>query len=146
VDVSVRLAQVFGGEGLEFVLFFSSLQSFTKAAGQSNYAAGCTFKDAFAHVLSLHLRCAVKVMNWGYWGSVGVVASQAYRTRMAQQGIGSIEPAEAMAALERLMSGPQLQLAYLKTTQPQAVTKSAESERRENHELEPATSMDALAD
>src|SRR5262252_7271538 len=46
VDVSVRLAQVFAGAGLDFVLFFSSLQSVIRAAGQSNYAAGCTRKTA----------------------------------------------------------------------------------------------------
>ena len=42
----------FGQEALDFVVFFSSLQSFSKAAGQSNYAAGCTFKDAFASRLA----------------------------------------------------------------------------------------------
>jgi acyl transferase domain-containing protein len=66
VDVSVRLAQVFASEPLDFVLFFSSLQSFTKAAGQSNYASGCAFKDAFAHQLRREWPCMVKVMNWGY--------------------------------------------------------------------------------
>ncbi|HWU86913.1 MAG TPA: amino acid adenylation domain-containing protein, partial [Kofleriaceae bacterium] len=76
VDVSVRLAQVFAQEALDFVVFFSSLQSFSKAAGQSNYAAGCTFKDAFASRLALEWPSAVKVMNWGYWGSVGIVASE----------------------------------------------------------------------
>src|SRR5256885_8140868 len=49
VEVSVRLAQVFARADLDFVLFFSSMQSFFKAAGQSNYAAGCAFKDAFAY-------------------------------------------------------------------------------------------------
>ncbi|WP_230646936.1 SDR family oxidoreductase, partial [Bradyrhizobium sp. Leaf401] len=49
VDVSVRMAQVFGREALDFVLFFSSMQSFSRAAGQSNYASGCNFADAFAH-------------------------------------------------------------------------------------------------
>src|SRR5262249_7725757 len=88
VDVSVRMAQVFGGEPLDFVLFFSSIASFGKAPGQSNYSAGCTFKDAFAQRLAADWRCTVKVINWGYWGSVGVTASDAYRQRMAQQGIG----------------------------------------------------------
>jgi hypothetical protein len=41
VDVSVRLAQVFAQDDLEFTLFFSSLQAFTRSPGQSNYAAGC---------------------------------------------------------------------------------------------------------
>jgi polyketide synthase PksM len=116
VDVSVRLAQVFGRERLDFALFFSSMQSFTKAAGQSNYAAGCTFKDAFAQQLARHWSCPVKVMNWAYWGGVGVVASDGYRARMAQLGIGSIEPADGMAALDALLDGPLDWLAYMKVT------------------------------
>jgi polyketide synthase PksM len=116
VDTSVRLGQVFGGEALDFVLFFSSMQSSLKAPGQSNYAAGCTFKDAFAQQLRGLWPCAVKVINWGYWGSVGIVASPAYRERMAQMGIASIEPEEGMAALETLIGGPLDQLAFVKQT------------------------------
>lgn len=116
VDVSVRMLQVFGAEPLDFVLFFSSLMSFGKAAGQSNYAAGCAFKDAYAQALSRKLPGLVKTLNWGFWGSVGVVASQAYRTRMASFGLGSIEPDEGMAALDALCGGPMQQMAYLKAT------------------------------
>ncbi|HWU89394.1 MAG TPA: beta-ketoacyl synthase N-terminal-like domain-containing protein, partial [Kofleriaceae bacterium] len=92
-----------------------------KAAGQSNYAAGCTFKDAFASRLALEWPSAVKVMNWGYWGSVGIVASESYRARMAQLGVGSIEPEEGLAALGRLLGGPLSQTIFLKTTTPQAL-------------------------
>ncbi|TQR33926.1 SDR family NAD(P)-dependent oxidoreductase [Brevibacillus brevis] len=118
VDVSVRMSQVFGEEALDFVLFFSSINSFTKSPGQSNYASGCTFKDAFAHQLAEEWTCAVKVMNWGYWGSVGIVASKDYQARMEQIGIGSIEPSEGMEALEVLLSGPMNQVALMKTTKP----------------------------
>ncbi|WP_146738244.1 KR domain-containing protein, partial [Bacillus tropicus] len=45
-DVSLQIARVAEGEPLDFLLFFSSMMSFQKAPGQSNYAAGCTFKDA----------------------------------------------------------------------------------------------------
>ena len=124
VDVSVRLAQVFAQEPLDFVVFFSSLQSFAKAAGQSNYAAGCAFKDAFASQLARAWPVAVKVINWGYWGSVGIVASEGYRARMAQLGVGSIEPADGMAALDQLLSSPLSQLVLLKTMQP--ATEAAE--------------------
>ncbi|UJF34762.1 SDR family NAD(P)-dependent oxidoreductase [Paenibacillus hexagrammi] len=116
VDISVHIAQVFHQEPLDFVMFFSSFNSFTKAFGQSNYTSGCTFADTFAHQLSLEWPCAVKVMNWGYWGSVGIVASKAYRERMEQAGIGSIEPPEAMAALETLLAGPLDQIGFIKTT------------------------------
>jgi acyl transferase domain-containing protein len=117
VDVSVRLAQVFGGEPLDFVLFFSSLQSFMPAPGQSNYAAGCAFKDAFAQALGRQGSFPVRIMNWGYWGGTGVVATPEYRARMASLGIGSIEPEEGMTALEVLLVGFQNQLGLMKSTQ-----------------------------
>ncbi|MGC2744995.1 MAG: SDR family NAD(P)-dependent oxidoreductase, partial [Candidatus Angelobacter sp.] len=113
-DISVRIAQVFAHERLDWVLFFSSFLSFLKPAGQSNYVAGSTFEDSFAYQLSKAWSCPVKVMNWGYWGSRGIVASDAYRTRMAQNGIGSIEPEEGMAALGQLLSVPVQQIALVK--------------------------------
>ncbi|QOT00446.1 SDR family NAD(P)-dependent oxidoreductase [Brevibacterium sp. JNUCC-42] len=116
VEVSVNIAEVFQHEPLDFVLFFSSMNSFVKAAGQSNYVAGCTFKDAFASQLGIELPCAVKVMNWGYWGTVGTVASEEYQKRMHKRGIGSIEPPEAMEAVEALLRGPMNQLAFAKMT------------------------------
>ena len=92
VDVSVRLAQVFCEDQLDFVLFFSSLQSFNRGHGLSNYAAGCTFEDAFALALGRIWPCPVKVMNWGYWGSIGI--GKGYETRMARAGLGAIEAEE----------------------------------------------------
>ncbi|MCP5003643.1 MAG: SDR family NAD(P)-dependent oxidoreductase, partial [Planctomycetes bacterium] len=114
-DISVCLAQVFKQEDLDFVMFFSSLQTFLKAPGQSNYAAGCTFTDAFAQRLAQDWQCDVKVMNWGYWGSVGIVTDDAYRERMACAGIGSIEPEEGMMALEELLNGALDQTVLIKT-------------------------------
>lgn len=118
VDVSVRIAQVFQNEPLDFVMFFSSMISFTRNPGQSNYAAGCTFKDAFANRLSKEWPCTVKTMNWGYWGSVGAAAAEYYQERMAQAGVGSIEPPEAMEALEILLAGPMQQIGLIKTVKP----------------------------
>jgi len=125
VDTSVRLAQIFSGESLDFVLFFSSLQSFIRAPGQSNYAAGCTFSDAFARRLGQAWKCPVKIMNWGYWGSVGVVSNRAYQNRMAAMGVGSIEPAEGFAAVEQFLVTPIHQLALVKSSH--SVDESVES-------------------
>ncbi|MGW1784018.1 SDR family NAD(P)-dependent oxidoreductase [Streptomyces sp. NPDC002143] len=121
VDTSVTMAQVFDREQLDFVLFFSSLQSFVTAAGQSNYAAGCAFADAYAHLLGRHLDCPVRVMNWGWWGSVGSVASAFHEQSMARWGLKSIEPPEAMAALGTLLASPQPQLSFVKLTDPKAI-------------------------
>ncbi|PWK14992.1 beta-ketoacyl synthase N-terminal-like domain-containing protein [Tumebacillus permanentifrigoris] len=124
VDVSVRMAQVFGREALDFVLFFSSLMAFTKAAKQSSYAAGCTFEDVFAHQVAQVWPCKVRVINWGYWGKGdgGVTDSESHQalaetySRLAAIGIGLIEPAEAWERVENLLAGPAEQLGFMKTT------------------------------
>jgi acyl transferase domain-containing protein/SAM-dependent methyltransferase len=128
VDVSVALAEVFQDDDLDFVLFFSSIQSFFRAAGQGNYAAGCTFQDAFAQRAAARFRCPVKTMNWGWWGRVGVVASEPYQARMARAGQASIEGDEAMAALEVLLAGPFTQLAFVKTSDPRTLTGFSDDE------------------
>jgi polyketide synthase PksN len=121
VDTSVRLAQVFAKETLDFVVFFSSIQSFMKPAGQSNYVAGCTFQDAFVRSLEEQWDCFVKVMNWGYWGSVGIVTDEHYQNRMAAMGIGSIEPVEGMVALDQLLKSSISQLGFAKIAKLKAV-------------------------
>ncbi|WP_326950854.1 SDR family NAD(P)-dependent oxidoreductase [Amycolatopsis sp. NBC_01307] len=115
-DVAVTIADAFAGEPLDFVVFFSSLQSFLTSPGQANYAAGCTFADAYAEHLGTRLDCPVKVVNWGYWGGVGVVADDAHRERMARSGVASIEPAEGMATYDTLLGSRHSQLALLKAT------------------------------
>ena len=79
-SVSVRMVQVFRDEPLDFVLFFSSMTAFLKSPGQSNYAAGCAFEDSFAraHVWT-RPNIAVKVINWGYWGSVALPPPRSVR-------------------------------------------------------------------
>lgn len=121
VDVSVNMDRVFGEEKLDFMLFFSSIISVIKSPGQSNYAAGCTFKDSFAHKLQQQRAYPVKIMNWGYWGNVGVVADESYNRMMRQMGIGSIEPHEGMAALEFLVGSDIHQLALMKTLNSQVI-------------------------
>jgi polyketide synthase PksN len=114
VDWSVRFAQLFESEALDFVVFLSSLQSLTKMAGQSNYAAVSAFRNAFAHRLSQVWTYPVKNMIWEYWDRKGATASEIDRARMAQRGIGSIEPEEGMAALAHLLSSSVAQLALIK--------------------------------
>ncbi|MED1917317.1 SDR family NAD(P)-dependent oxidoreductase [Bacillus thuringiensis] len=122
---AVRTAQVFDREQLDFVLFFSSFNSFLKSRGQSNYTAGCTFSDAFAAKLASEWSCAVKTINWGYWGSVGTVSNEALREKMARIGMGSVEPDEAMDVVERLLAGKVNQLCFVKTTKPLYIEETA---------------------
>ncbi|WP_440119136.1 SDR family NAD(P)-dependent oxidoreductase [Paenibacillus sp. QZ-Y1] len=114
VDISINIAKVCIGESLDFVLFFSSMNSFLNSAGQANYVAGCKFKDVFAQFLRQGCDVPIKVMNWGYWGSVGLVRSEYYKTRMEKAGQGSIEAPEAMEALNVLMNGGLDQVALIR--------------------------------
>ncbi|QOS80422.1 SDR family NAD(P)-dependent oxidoreductase [Paenibacillus sp. JNUCC31] len=114
--VSLQIEQTFQNEMLDFVLFFSSINAFAGTPGQSNYVAGCAFKDAFARGLSSRWLCPVKVINWGYWGHHGAVADELYRERMSRMGIGSIESVEAMDLLEKVLEAPIDQIAYMKVT------------------------------
>jgi len=119
VDISVNIDRVFGRDELDLILFFSSIISFFKGPKQSNYAAGCTFKDSFAHKLRQVRSYAVKTVNWGYWGGVGVVADDSHNKVMAQLGLGSIEPSEGMAALQALVNSDVPQVAVIKTLNSQ---------------------------
>ncbi|MCJ8269428.1 MAG: SDR family oxidoreductase, partial [Psychrosphaera sp.] len=111
------LLNLFKDETLDFILFFSSLQSFSPAPGQSNYAAGCHYLDALA--LSYQDQLPIKLINWGYWGSVGIVQDDFYHKKMQQAGIGSIEIEEGMQALAKFMSSSQPQLGVVKMQQAQ---------------------------
>ncbi|WP_329213072.1 SDR family NAD(P)-dependent oxidoreductase [Streptomyces sp. NBC_01485] len=90
-------------DSLDFLVMFSSAVSFTQAAGQGNYAAASTFQDSYARYLDASSPYPVQVVNWGYWGSVGVVAQADYERRLAAHGVTSIDPAEGLAALEQVL-------------------------------------------
>jgi polyketide synthase PksN len=115
VDIAVNMDRVFGQQELDFMLFFSSITSFVKPPGQANYSAGCTFKDSFAQKLRQERPYPIKIMNWGYWGSVGIVADEAHKKIMAHMGVGSIEPQEGMASLQAFVNSEVGHVAVLKT-------------------------------
>ncbi|MCF2860137.1 amino acid adenylation domain-containing protein [Pseudoalteromonas sp. SMS1] len=108
---------VFGHVDLDFFLFFSSMQSFSPAPGQNNYAAGCTYLDSLAR--SYQHICPVKVINWGYWGSVGVVQDEYYQKKMQAIGLGSIEAEAGMAALDKFIGSDLLQAGVMQIIQGQ---------------------------
>ncbi|MUG91826.1 amino acid adenylation domain-containing protein [Scytonema sp. UIC 10036] len=115
VKGSVVLHQVVKEEDLDFIMFFSSIQTFMGNPGQSNYGAACAFKDAYAHYLNVTKTCPVYIINWGYWGSVGIVAQKSYQQRLAKQGIYSIEPEEGMEVIRRIFGSPANQAIAMKT-------------------------------
>jgi acyl transferase domain-containing protein/acyl carrier protein/ubiquinone/menaquinone biosynthesis C-methylase UbiE len=114
VNGSIVLFRVLEKEKLDFMLFFSATQSFAANHGQSNYAAGCCFKDSFANFLNQITPYPVKIINWGYWGEVGTTANEAYRQSMAKIGIDSISVNEGMEAIHRILSSDHRQVIAIK--------------------------------
>ncbi|MEH2062923.1 MAG: SDR family NAD(P)-dependent oxidoreductase [Nostoc sp.] len=122
VQGNVVLQQALADEPLDFLLFFSAGQSFMSHAGQSNYASACTFEDAWAQSQNQQQNYPVKVINWGYWGEVGIVATPDHRQRMARQGVLSINPQEGMEVVERCLASCATQVAYFKA-QPSTLSR-----------------------
>ncbi|MGX7829584.1 SDR family NAD(P)-dependent oxidoreductase [Actinokineospora sp. 24-640] len=111
---SVALRAALAGVSPDFVLFFSSAVALSGSAGQANYAAGSAFADAFAQHLDDVLACRVAVVDWGYWGTVGIVADDEHRARLAASGIHSIDPAEGMAVVRRVLGRRDRQVLAIK--------------------------------
>ncbi|WP_164887284.1 SDR family NAD(P)-dependent oxidoreductase [Hahella sp. KA22] len=116
VHGAYNLARALKGRTLDFCLFFSSIQSYIANPGQGNYTAACVAKDAFADLLHNGLMINSKVINWGFWGSVGVVASEHYRERMKKLQIGSIEVDEGLAVIERFLVTEGRQITVVKAS------------------------------
>jgi acyl transferase domain-containing protein len=118
-DTGIALAALAdAGFSPDFLLVFSSLNSFTAPAGQSNYAAASAFIDALFHWLSQHTCYPCKTINWGYWGGTGIVASAEYRERMQRKGYESVDAEAAMPALESFLAADMPQAAFVKTNVP----------------------------
>jgi len=118
VQGSMILHEVVKNETLDFELFFSSAQSFIGNIGQANYAAACTFKDSWANYLNNTVSHPVKVINWGYWGEVGVVANDKYKENLAKQGVYSINIQQGIEVIENILSVASAnQLLVLKASQ-----------------------------
>jgi 3-oxoacyl-(acyl-carrier-protein) synthase/SAM-dependent methyltransferase len=116
VHGAINLAQAIRGRDMDFVLMFSSIQSYIANAGQANYTAACVGKDAIAALMRDAYAIDARIINWGFWGSIGIVASEVYRERMRKLEIGSIEPEEGIAIVERLLRSDVAQITVVKAS------------------------------
>ncbi|MFH8786799.1 SDR family NAD(P)-dependent oxidoreductase [Streptomyces roseoverticillatus] len=104
--VAAALADALRGRHLDFLVFFSSAQSFLGDPGLANYAAGSTFLDAYAHALDARLPYPVRAVDWGFWGTVGAVAGDTHRDGLTAAGFRSITPEAGFAALLEALRQP----------------------------------------
>ena len=109
-----NFADIFAHEKLDFMCFFSSVQSQMNSFGQANYSAGCTYKDALAHSLRDEKNIPSYIINWGYWGQVGVVTGDDYNETMKLIGIDSISIEEGMKSMEQILANELHQVTTIK--------------------------------
>ncbi|MBW4084439.1 SDR family NAD(P)-dependent oxidoreductase [Paenibacillus sp. S150] len=100
---------------LDFLLSFSSECSFRGSPAQANYVAACRYLDAFLLSLGEREQVPVRVMNWGYWGESGIVASEKYRKLLERQGLLPFSNTEGISIMESIVSMPYTQIIAVKT-------------------------------
>ncbi len=146
VNGTFNLFPVLAKRHFDFVVFFSSIQSFIANPGQANYTAACLSKDALAHTIRSVFDIKTVVINWGFWGEIGVVAKDFYRQRMQKLGIGSIHQNEGIDILEYCLMHDIKQLVCLKCTD-QAANNMGLLLSKETNQMDISTlAMQALDD
>ncbi|WP_024806379.1 type I polyketide synthase [Nocardia sp. BMG51109] len=103
------------GRTLEFVVYFSSAAGTLGAPGQANYAAANVFLDALARYRRAAGLPATSIA-WGPWGEIGLAVRDDRSAHVRSMGIGMIEPAAGLAALDRVLPADPVQSMVLPTT------------------------------
>jgi acyl transferase domain-containing protein/acyl carrier protein/SAM-dependent methyltransferase len=94
---------------LDFFILYSSAASLFGSAGQASYVAANAFLDALAAQRHAEGLPAVSI-NWGGWASIGFAARGGAERMLKSRGIGSVTPAQAMAALDRVVMSGRAQI------------------------------------
>ena len=114
IDGAWLLHRLLSESPLDFFVLFSSGTSLLGTFGQANYAAGNAFMDGLAH----HRRALglpATSINWGVWGSIGIVARMEHKEQLAQNGLIEIRPELGLQALELILRRNPAQIAAMPT-------------------------------
>ncbi|ESP90256.1 SDR family NAD(P)-dependent oxidoreductase [Pseudoalteromonas luteoviolacea] len=131
VQSSVNLARLLKYESLDYLVNFSSINSFITAAEQSHYAAGSLFQDTLSNALQRVVPFQVKTINWGYWTAEGALAdSDMFQYWRAKSGVGDLTITDAMATLENVMRSELHQVAYVNALTASANLPNTEPKQR----------------
>jgi thioester reductase-like protein len=98
---------------LDCFVCFSSIASVWGSRGQAHYAAANAFLDGLC-ALRDRQGLAASCINWGPWQGGGM-ASDAFRDLLSRMGVQPLDPEQALAAMDRLLSSrlPQRTIATI---------------------------------
>ncbi|WP_033681088.1 non-ribosomal peptide synthetase, partial [Bacillus cereus] len=114
VKGSIALFNAVKEETLDFMMLFSSTNAFIGNEGQSNYNTACSYQDAIASFLKRQAPFPIKVINWSFWGSIGAVATDAYKKQLNAKGLLPIEVKEGMELIEKAVVSSTSQITMFK--------------------------------
>ncbi|MCF6524678.1 type I polyketide synthase [Streptomyces sp. JJ36] len=100
------------GTELDFFVLYSSAAALLGSSGQANYAAANAFLDGLAR----HRRARglpAQSIDWGPWTQAGLAARPDRGGALEERGVLGIDPADGVAALDRLLDSPAAQAAVL---------------------------------
>ncbi len=128
--VAAALATALKGRTPDFLAVFSSSNAFTCNPGQANYAAGCTFLDAWAIAWGHAAGVPAFVIDWGFWGETGIVASDEYRQRAVAAGVDPMTTEEGLDLFCRLLGAGVTQAVVMRFAAAGRAKVEAELARR----------------
>lgn len=105
IQGALNLFTLFKSEGLEFILFFSSLASILPMIGQGIYAAANGFLDAFVHYLR-GLNIPAFSINWGPV-RIGMTNLLEKKDLHARRGMSPLEPAKCWEIMGQVLQGDE---------------------------------------
>ena len=106
-DSAFLLSRKLRPESLQCLLLMSSITAAFGNRGQADYAAANGIMNGLSVLLSAQWPARVVAMNWGPWGSSGMV-SEEVRQQFLSRGIQMIPLAGgALAAMREIEAGPQ---------------------------------------
>ncbi len=96
---------------------FSSVASFVRVPGQTNYSAGCVFTDQYAQWIQQQYSIDVKIINWGYWGLTESTEEQGTHKKIIDRGVEVLQVAPALSFLDHFLQTGKQQLVYMKLSE-----------------------------
>ena len=115
IDSAVNLSNVFAEDALDFILYFSSVASWQKFAGQCGYTAGCSFIDEYGKYLDQIRSYPVRVINWGLWRETGIAKKMPQSTvhKLLASGLNDLDCDLSLKALEKIIKNEEAEMFFL---------------------------------
>ena len=100
------------GRPIRHFVLFASAAGVLGSARQSNHAFASSFLDGLAHARRADGLPAIS-LDWGVWREIGAAARMGFDEQADQLGLGSIAPADGLAAFGTALAAEQVQLLVL---------------------------------